>query len=83
MPKLENWAIRSHSNDPFQAPELQSKYLTGTVYDNSNFKDGSFIKTSRVQEISEDQSYAKTLNTTYMLGEPHPDYVEYLNSQSK
>lgn len=58
-PRLENWGIFD---------SYGGSILAGEVYNDSRFKDGSYIKTSHLVEINEDYTIAQTNNTTYTLG---------------
>lgn len=83
MPRLENWSIGA--DNPFQAPECQSKRLHGQIYNDENgrFPDGAEISTSTIQELNLKENYVMTRNTKYILGEPDQDYVKFLDSIGK
>jgi hypothetical protein len=83
MPRLEEWSIVSIPSNPFQAPELWSKRLSGKVYDDDRFEEGSIVTTSRLVELNLKSGYALTKNTRYELGSPSDEYIEWLTSQGK
>ena len=56
QPRLEEWFVGP--ND----------LLYGKVYNDSRFKDGEVIVTSRVVELDTKTGVAKTKNTNYILG---------------
>jgi hypothetical protein len=78
-PKIENWCLWATGN-PYTAPECQSQVLVGQVYNHpvECHYDGKTIQTSRVQELDLKTGVAKTLNTTYKLGKPNEEWVEWL-----
>lgn len=82
MPRIENWAVGVDNRNPFVAPELRDKYLHGKIYDDEKerFSDGVVISTSSLVEIDLKKKVAKTRNTTYTLGEPSEEYLEWLDS---
>lgn len=62
MPILRNWKVLKYYS---QVHGKEMYYLTGRVYNDSRFPNGSEIRTSAVLEI--DDGVAQTLNTTYIL----------------
>jgi hypothetical protein len=77
MARLENWAVITAPVSMFMAPELCSKKLQGKIYDDPRFADGVNVHTSSLEEIDVLKRTARTRNTVYILGEPHPDYAQY------
>lgn len=71
MARLENWSVVT--KDPYTPPEFAR--IEGEVYGHPRFNDGELVALSRVQEVN--GNIVKTRNTTYILGEPHPDYVKW------
>lgn len=84
MPRIENWSIGSAHFNPYQAPELQKKYLYGEIYDDekSRFEDGTYISTSRIIHLDLENNVAETRNTTYILGKPSEDYLKWLKDNN-
>jgi hypothetical protein len=74
---IENWAMVYSMDNPYKAPELQERYLAGTVYGHPNFKDGSFITTSYVVDIN-DKEVTTASGSLYLLGTPSEDYQRWL-----
>ena len=66
--QLDNWYIADISDGPYTAPELLIRVLMGDRYDNS-------IRTSAILGKTADGKVV-TLNSRYILGEPHPAYDE-------
>jgi hypothetical protein len=65
MPRLENWTIiRVHNGI----------VLHGEIHDDEKgrFKDGKNIRTSLVVGLNEEENYAQTKNTKYILGNKLP-----------
>lgn len=83
MPKLEEWSLSQDNSNPYQAPELRAVRLHGKVYGHERFEDGDPVTTSRVHNLDMKNRIAKTNNTTYELGEPSVEYVEWLESNGK
>lgn len=83
MPRLENWSIVGDL-DPYQAPELQVKYLEGEIFDDelNRFPDGSEITTSKLAKLDFSNMIAKTKNTKYILGKMSDGYAEWLNENN-
>jgi hypothetical protein len=62
MPVLRNWKLCKY----YSSVELKPVYyIIGKVYNDTRFEDGTEIRTSTVQEITE--TSARTRNTTYIL----------------
>ena len=83
MPRLENWSVVPGASDPYMAPELHGICLQGEVYDHPNQRhnDGKIVRTSRVMDVS--GKVVKTYSgSIYELGEPSPDYVEWMNNNN-
>ena len=78
-PKLENWYLTVNS-DPYTPPEAASISLVGEVYDHPDERhyDGKPVRTSRVTELDLKNGVAKTMNTTYELGEPDKEWLAWL-----
>lgn len=75
---LNNWALHvSLSSDPFVAPELANSFLSGNVFNHPYHEDDTFIYTSPIQTTNYSSQFVETINTTYDLGDPCPDYVAY------
>ncbi len=84
MPRIEKWSIGSAYFNPYQAPELQKKYLYGEIYDDEKgrFENGTYISTSSIQELDLENNVAETKNTTYILGKPSEDYLKWLKDNN-
>lgn len=50
--------------------------VTGYVYNDTRWPDGTYIRTSSVKSISEDNKRLQTRNTEYELGEPFIREIE-------
>lgn len=83
MPRLEEWSVIVYPNNPYQAPELWAKRLSGRIYEDERFKDGEIIITTKVLELNLKESYAQTKNTRYELGKPSEEYLEWLKENGK
>ncbi len=64
LPRLEEWCV-------------VGSCLMGFVFGHSDFKDGHWIKTSRLLGVEGGE--IRTRNSRYKLGEPHPSYLLILN----
>lgn len=83
--KMDNWAITVADFDPYTAPELQSSRmcLSGDVSDHPNEDlNGKFVTTSPLIAISGADMVAESQNTKYSLGEPHPDFANWMKQNN-
>ncbi len=72
--QLEKWGVSYRSDDLFLAPEINPVCLVGYRDD-----DPRPVITSPIVEVN--GRIIKTLSgSTYFLGEPAPEYLEYLES---
>lgn len=83
FPILEEWAIIENNDNPYLAPELRKIRLYGKVYGRLDFEDGTFVRTSSIQELDLKNKKAKTKNTEYILGELSKDYLKWLQDNGK
>lgn len=75
MVRLNGWAVvRSR----WAAPE-QAMFLTGNVEGHSKFNDGDHVTTSAVAHF-EGRVITTSSGTKYILGEPSPEYREWLRA---
>jgi len=80
MVRIENWAVSyDDPADIYTAPELKSRHLIGKVYGHPGFPDGEEISTGTLLSCS--GRTASTRKTTYVLGNPNPDYIAFLAEQ--
>lgn len=73
MPKLENWSVVQTELDPYQSPEMQKKYLHGTVFGHDKFPDGDIITTSSIVQAIDKKIYTRS-GSVYSLGVVDPEY---------
>lgn len=64
LPVLENWKVT-------QRPFFAFECVSGDIYNDpkERFCDGTFIYTSGIVELNEENGILQTKNTTYRLGE--------------
>lgn len=74
---LEEWFCTVSTNDIHIPPEINLIVLVGVVYNHPKYEDGTPIKTSVIKESN--GKYVKTINTTYYLGNPDPNYLDWLD----
>lgn len=81
MPILKNWSIIRDNNNPYLAPELRKVRLQGCIYNDEKkrFDDGTPVSTSSLQKLDIENKVAQTRNTTYQLGEPLEEFMNWLN----
>ncbi len=77
---LENWSVGVFSN-VYQAPEMRSSYLTGTVYGHPRKKDGTEIDTTPIAAVNGLLVTTRT-GTVYQLGAPNPEYLSWLKENN-
>ena len=75
--RIEQWGLGSDEDDVYRAPETRRHCLRGVIYGHHRKPDGSSVQTSPVVSVNGREVTTKS-GTIYLLGEPHPDYVEYL-----
>jgi hypothetical protein len=74
MTKINNWSLILISDNPYQAPELRSSAIVGTVVVDNKTK---YIRTSSV--VQSLGTIIKTRSgTLYELGEASEEYKKYL-----
>lgn len=74
--RIEEWSIgRSKPKDPYKPPEQRSFVLNGCVYGHPKFADGKRVSTSAICRSC--GNTVETMNNTYRLGKPSPDYVRW------
>lgn len=81
IPKLENWKCTFSSLSPYTPPETNLPCLVGIVYNHEKYKDGHEVRTSPIKDI--DGSIIQTKNSTYILGTPDKDYVEWCKRNNR
>lgn len=74
MPRLEGWSVVTTAS-PYTAPEAIYPHLQGTVYDNPNFEDGTFVTTSHITR-ADGRKIQTWHGTIYELGKVDPKYQE-------
>ncbi len=78
MPRLENWSLHFTDDNEFLAPELRQQVLSGNVFDDDRFPNGSGITTGHVVAMDLDNRTAETARTKYVLGKADPHWMEWL-----
>lgn len=73
---IENWSMFMDGS-PLLAPELRKMYLQGNIHNHENFKDGTFVRTSSIQDIDLENGKVTTRNTIYQLGKIDEEYLEF------
>lgn len=71
--RLENWILCGRVVDYALHPVVQGK-----VYGHPRFEDGTEVTTSYVVDHDIKAGWVQSANTLYTLGEPNPEYVEFL-----
>ena len=81
---IENWSvIDGQRNQEFIAPECRLYKLHGNVYGHPGFNDGDPVNTGILIAVNIPDKTASTTNTKYRLGEPDPQFVEFLKERHK
>ena len=75
--RIENWSVvEGLSSESFR--ELQpGSHLMGYAFGHANHPNAKFIYTSSIVNVDSEKRLVETLNTTYHLGETHPDYKSW------
>lgn len=87
-PRLENWGVQIPAGlavDGYMAPEQLNEYmvLSGEIYDDDRFDDGTRVSTSIIEELDVVKGFARTRNTTYILGTIHSEYQAHLDKSEE
>jgi len=81
MYKLDNWAVHSTNDNPYYPPDAFDKFLSGEVSNHPKYQDGSRIRTSWIEKVH--GRYVTTSSgSVYVLANPHPDYVKWMNENN-
>ncbi len=81
MVRIEKWAVVFVSGDVYTPPEQRDRALYGAVYGHPKFEEGFMVQTSDILGGSvktADGHVAKTRSRDYLLGEPDPAYMTWL-----
>ena len=73
MCRLENWSVVALIQNPYMAPEARGRALTGRVYDDPRFENGTTICTTALVGVS-GQTVTTRSGSVYELGEVDPAY---------
>lgn len=77
--RLENWSVvEKPTDDPYRPPETLPTILAGNVYNHPRLENGVKVLTSKIIEMSVKNGFAKTHNTDYILGDPDPEFLEWV-----
>lgn len=80
---LKNWSMYSNTSF-YSAPEDRRMRLNGNAYgDPRRSAEGNYIRTSPIEKIADDLSWAETENTHYVLENMNEDYREWLENYRK
>lgn len=82
MARIEEWAVGYSSKLAYAAPECRPATLTGLVFNHPRLPDGMRTRTTRIVSAS-GRCVLTASGTTYLLGKPSPEYIEYLRAQGK
>jgi hypothetical protein len=77
MNLLENWGVVSLQRNPYQAPEMAAKGLSGEVFNSEKFEDGATITTTEIvgAEVCPGGVQVRTASgSVYELGTVNADY---------
>lgn len=76
--RLERWAVHK---EPYAAPETPQGriYLSGNVYGYPGRPDGHPVTTGHIYDAEGRMAYGK--RTAYLLGEPAPEYLAWLEKE--
>jgi hypothetical protein len=73
-PIIDNWKLITYQ-DLSTPVDLIESFVSGKIYNHSEFEDGSEIVTSNLFNIDIEVMIAETKNGTYVLGTPDPVWV--------
>jgi hypothetical protein len=76
--KIRNWAVIGSLN-PYQAPEICIKYLTGSVENHPKLGSSNSMVSGPIENLDLKGRRVETRNTIYLLeGPPNESWIEYL-----
>ncbi|CAN5669490.1 hypothetical protein BH10CYA1_BH10CYA1_41990 [soil metagenome] len=81
MVRIEKWAVVYVSGDIYTPPEKRDRALFGAVYGHPKFEEGFLVNTSDLiggSAKTDDGHVVKTKSRDYLLGEPDPAYLRWL-----
>jgi len=77
LAQLENWVVVYANEDPYGAPEQAGIALKGRVKGHPRKRDGQLVRTSPITTV-EGRVVTTQSGTQYRLGEPLPEYRQWL-----
>jgi len=83
-PCLDSWRlVQGKTNSPYTAPEAAPSVLSGQVRGHPRFADGDTICSSPVVWLDwGEERTALTRSRLYVLGDPEPDFLAFLESRT-
>ncbi len=81
MVRIEKWSVGFASGDVYTPPEQRERSLYGAVYGHPKFEEGFMVNTSVLiggSVKTADGHVVKTMSRDYLLGEPDPAYLRWL-----
>jgi len=82
IPILKHWAVRWISDDPYMAPECNSKCVAGTIFGSEKFKDGDKIRTSIIAKVEGRLITTESGSKYRLYGRPHKEYVRWMKEKN-
>lgn len=81
MFRIKNWAVINEFGNYAKPDMTGTRGIVGNVYGNPKFADGTYVVTSKIQDVKEEFSYKKvyTQNSIYYL---FPEEVEDIYKKS-
>ena len=72
--RIDGWMV-STPEQPYTAPELRVRVLSGVVTGHPRHEDGKLVTTSSIKSLNPLEGIIVTFSgTQYILGEPDPHY---------
>jgi len=84
MVRIEKWAVVLAPGDVYTPPAQRDRALYGEVYGHPKFAEGFLVNTSVILGGSIKTAaghVVKTESRDYLLGEPDPAYITWLEQQ--
>jgi hypothetical protein len=80
---LREWSVVDLNTDPYMAPELRRRSLSGRISGHPSFSDGTIVTTSSIIG-SEGRRVRTSSGSTYILeGPPAEGYAKYLAENNR
>lgn len=79
--ELRSWSIGDHPRNPYLAPELRGRRLSGRVTGHPRKPDGKLVVTSAIRKVNGRMVETASGSVYELVGEPEQSYLDWLASR--